>query len=115
MIKMKKSKFIAMLGVVGSLAVILIILTINMQPYLTVSQVVEDPEQYDGQEIQVKGIVKNYDGGNFNLTEDGKKIEVKVDDVNIPDDLENGIEVVVTGKFDAKKEIVATEILTQCS
>ncbi len=49
------------------------------------------------------------------MTEDGKKIEVKVDDVNIPDDLENGIEVVVTGKFDAKKEIVATEILTQCS
>ncbi len=113
---MKKSKVIAMLGVVGSLAIILIILTINMQPYLTVSQVVEDPEIYDGQEIQVKGIVKNYDGGDFNLTEDGKKIEVKVDDLeNIPEDLENGIEVVVTGKFNAKKVIEATEILTQCS
>ncbi len=113
---MKKSKAIAMLGVVGSLAVVLIILSINMQPYLTVSQVVEDPERYDGQEIQVKGIVKNYDGGDFNLTEDGKKIEVKVDDLDtIPEDLENGIEVVVTGKFDAKKFIKATEILTQCS
>ncbi len=112
---MKKSKVIAMLGVVGSLAVVIIILSINMQPYLTVSQVVEDPERYDEQEIQVKGIVKNYDGGDFNLTEDGKKIEVKVDDVTVPDDLENGIEVVVTGKFDAKKVITATEILTQCS
>ncbi len=112
---MKKSKAIAMLGVVGSLAVVLIILSINMQPYLTVSQVVEDPERFDDQEIQVKGIVKNYDGGDFNLTEDGKKIEVKVDDVTVPDDLENGIEVVVTGKFDAKKVLTATEILTQCS
>ncbi len=112
---MKKSKAIAMLGVVGSLAVVLIILSINMQPYLTVSQVVEDPERFDEQEIQVKGIVKNYDGGDFNLTEDGKKIEVKVDDVTVPDDLENGIEVVVTGKFDAKKVLTATEILTQCS
>ncbi len=112
---MKKSKAIAMLGVVGSLAVVIIILSINMQPYLTVSQVVEDPERYDEQEIQVKGIVKNYDGGDFNLTEDGKKIEVRVKEITVPDDLENGIEVVVTGKFDAKKVLTATEILTQCS
>ncbi len=112
---MKKSKAIAMLGVVGSLAVVLIILSINMQPYLTVSQVVEDPQRYDDQEIQVKGIVKNFHGDDFNLTEDGKKIEVKVDDLTVPDDLENGIEIVVTGKFDAKKVLTATEILTQCS
>ncbi len=115
---MKKSKMYAMFGVIGSLALILLILSINVRPYLTVSQVTKDPSLYDNQEIEVKGIVDSYDddGGNFRLEEDSDDILVKTNDIDIPNDVEDGMEVVVTGIYDASSNtLTATEILTQCS
>jgi len=113
---MEKSKKLAMIGLIGSMILILFILSINTRPYLSVSQVRENPTIYDNQEIQVKGIVDDFDGDDFKLTEGGDRIKVKVDDVDVPDDLDEDMEVVVTGKYDASSNsLAATEILTQCS
>ena len=115
---MKKSKMYATFGVIGSLVLILLILSINTRPYLTVSQVTKDPTLYDNQEIQVKGIVDGYDddGGDFKLEEDSDYIKVKADDIDVPNDVEDGMEIVVTGIYDASSNsLTATEILTQCS
>ena len=112
---MKKSKIIAIGGIVVSIIVIVLLLTINSRPYLQVSQVVSNPSQYHNKEIQVIGITQGFSGGNFNLTENENTILIDMSGVSIPNDLENGVKVVVTGIFNSSLSILATQVLTQCS
>lgn len=113
--RFKKSGIIAVVGVIVSLIVIITLLSINVRPYLSVSQVVANPSQYDNQEIQVIGIVQGFSGANFNLTESGNSILIDTTSVNIPDELTNGTQVVVTGIFHSSLLLTASLILTQCS
>ncbi|MFX0057767.1 MAG: cytochrome c maturation protein CcmE [Candidatus Hodarchaeota archaeon] len=112
---MKKTKIIAILAVIVSLSLIIILIFINIRPYLKVSQLVSDPTKYDNREIQVIGIVQDFSGGNFNLTENTDRILIDVSETAIPSELENGLQVVVMGLFNATLILKATQILTQCS
>ncbi|MFX0010417.1 MAG: cytochrome c maturation protein CcmE [Candidatus Hermodarchaeota archaeon] len=112
---MKKSKIIAIVGIVVSVIVIIALLTISSRPYLTVSQVVLNPLEYDNKEIQVIGTVQEFAGSDFNLTENTYSIYVDINGLSPPTDLSNGIKVVVNGIFDSSMVLVANQILTQCS
>jgi cytochrome c-type biogenesis protein CcmE len=114
-IRLKKSKIIAIAGITISIIVIIAMLTTTARPYLRVSQVVKNPSKYDNKEIQVIGIVEGYAGSDFNLTESGYSILVDINGLTPPTDLENGIEVVVTGLFSSLLVLLANQILTQCS
>jgi len=113
--KMKKSKLIAIGGIVVSIIIIVSLISINSRPYLQVSQVVSSPSQYHNRNIQVIGIAQGFSGGDFNLTEGGSSIMIDMSGIPTPNDLDNGIKVVVTGIFNSSLILVATQILTQCS
>ncbi|MBY8984253.1 MAG: cytochrome c maturation protein CcmE [Candidatus Lokiarchaeota archaeon] len=112
---MKKSKLIAIGVIIVSVIVIVSLITINSRPYLQVSQVASNPSQYHNREIQVIGVAQGFSGGNFNLIENEYSIIIDISGIPIPNDLENGIQVVVTGLFDSSLVIVATQVHTQCS
>jgi cytochrome c-type biogenesis protein CcmE len=114
-LKVKRSRIIAGLGIIGAVSIITVILIFNFRPYLQISQVFEDPSRYHNQEIQVIGIVEGYSGGNFNLTQGNNKIFIDVSDITVPDDVENGIQVAVMGWFNQLLYLNATQILVQCS
>ncbi|MHA2006756.1 MAG: cytochrome c maturation protein CcmE domain-containing protein [Promethearchaeota archaeon] len=112
---LKKSKIIAIVGIVASIIIIVSLITINSRPYLQVSNVASNPAKYHNKEIQVIGIVEGFSGGDFNLTEDEFSIAVDINGITPPSDLENGVKVVVTGRFNSSLVLVANQILTQCS
>jgi len=112
---LKRTKIIAIVGIVLSLSLIITLVLLNVRPYLKVSQVVANSAKYDNQEIQVIGIVQDFSGGNFNLTENNDKIMIDVSYVSVPSELTNGLQIVVVGQFNSSLVIVATLILTQCS
>jgi cytochrome c-type biogenesis protein CcmE len=112
---LKKSKIIAIVSIVASIIIIVTLITVNSRPYLQVSQVVSVPSKYENKQIQVIGIVQGFSGGNFNLTENEYRILVDVSGITVPGELENGIQVVVTGHFDSSLILIANQILTQCS
>jgi len=115
MTALKKSKIIAIAGIAISIIVIITLLSINSRPYLKVSQVALDPSQYDNKQIQVIGIVEGFAGNDFNLTENEYSVYVDINGLSPPTDLDNGIQVVVTGVFNSSLVLVASQILTQCS
>ena len=112
---MKKSKVIALIILVISFTALGILLALSTRPYLTVAQVLENPSSYNNQEIEVIGIVQDFSGGDFNLTEGDLKIAVNTTDVIIPEDFSNEIEVVVKGIFIDNSVLYAIQIITQCS
>ena len=112
---MKKSKLIAIGGISISIIVIVSLLILNSRPYLQVSQVASNPSQYHNRNIQVIGITQGFSGGDFNLTESAYSIFIDMSQIPIPNDLDNGLKVVVTGIFNSSLVITATQILTQCS
>jgi len=112
---MKRSRIIAGLGIIGAVSIITVILIFNFRTYLQISQVLENPSRYHNQEIQVIGIVEGYSGGNFYLTQGNDNIYIDVSGINVPDDVEDGIQVVVMGLFNSLLFLNATQILVQCS
>ena len=112
---MKKSKVIVVLILITSFVAIGFLLILSTRPYLTVAQVLENPSNYNNQEIEVIGIVQDYSSGNFNLTEGSYKIVIETSGITIPDDFSNGIQVVVRGVFVLSSILNANQILTQCS
>ncbi|KKM26874.1 hypothetical protein LCGC14_1580360 [marine sediment metagenome] len=115
MVRFKKSKIIAIVAIVASIIIIISLLSINARPYLQVSQVTANPTNYNNREIQVIGIVQGFSGGDFNLTEGENAILISTSGVIVPNDVDNGLEVVVTGIFNSSLTLTATQILTQCS
>ena len=112
---MKKSKIIAILGIIVSISVISVLLIQNIRPYLSVSQITGDPTRYENQDIQVIGIVQGYSGGNFSLIEDENSILIDVSDISIPSTLENDMKVVVLGTMESSLILKAIQIIIQCS
>ena len=115
MFNIKKSRIIAISGIIGAITIITVILIFNFRPYLQISQVLDDPTRYHNQEIQVFGTVEGFSGGNFNLTQGNDKILIDISGITVPDDVVNGIEVVVMGLFNSLLYLNATQILVQCS
>ena len=113
---MRKSKIVAISGIGISLIIIATLGINNLRPYLTVSKVMENPNEFDNSEIQVKGIVENYTDNIFYLSEGSDRIKVNLGDLTIPIEFEDGIDVVITGNYRSDtNEIAATQIITQCS
>ena len=112
---MKKSKIIALAGITISIIIIVVLLTQSSRPYLKVSQVASNPTKYDNKEVQIIGVVQGFAGSDFNLTESGYSIFVDLNGLTPPTDLENGIQVVVTGHFNSSLVLAASQILTECS
>ncbi len=106
---------IALIGIIVAVIGITIVLIFSARPYITVSQVLANPSKYYNQEIQVFGTVRDYSGGNFNLTEDGDYISVDTSDCDIPSGLNNGMDVVVTGILNSSLILKASLIVTQCN
>jgi cytochrome c-type biogenesis protein CcmE len=111
----KKSKVIALIILIVSFVAIGFLLFYSTRPYLTVAQVLENPSHYNNQEIEVIGIVRDFSGGDFNLTEGSYKISINTSDVSVPGDFSNGMEVVVRGIFSQSSILKAIQIITQCS
>jgi len=113
---LKKTKIIAIVGIVASIVIIIAMVTANARPYLKVSQVTSNPSGYNNREVQVIGIVQGFSGGDFNLIEGEDSILIDTSTLStIPSELENGIEVVITGIFSSDLSLAASQILTQCS
>ncbi len=112
---MKRSRIIASLGIIGAISIIIVVLILNFRPYLQISQVLEDPSRYHNQEIQVIGIVEGYSGGNFNLTQGDYNIFIDVSEITVPNDVVDGIQIVVMGRFNQLLYLNAAQILVQCS
>ena len=112
---MKKSKVVALVILIVSFIAIGFLLILSTRPYLTVAQVLENPSNYNNQEIEVIGIVQDYTSNDFNLTEGSYKIAINTSEVSIPVDFSNGIEIVVRGVFRYSSILNAIQIITQCS
>ncbi len=115
MLNVKRSRIVAGLGIIGAISIIIVVLILNFRPYLQISQVLEDPSRYHNPEIQVMGIVEGFSGGNFNLTQGDNTIFIDVSDITVPDDVVDGIQIVVMGRFNNLLYLNATQILVQCS
>jgi cytochrome c-type biogenesis protein CcmE len=101
--------------IIASIIGLIVIATFNTRPFLTVSQVVNNAESYDNQEIQVSGVVEELIGNEFFIVEGTDKIKVIPYNIIIPNDVYNGSEVVVQGEFNATNiSIKVYEILTYC-
>lgn len=115
---MKKTKIIAIVGIIASIVIIIAMVSVNARPYVRVSQVTSNPSAYDNREIQVIGIVQGYSGGDFNLADSTNLAESIIIDISlldsIPIELENGFEIVITGIFNSGT-LIASQILVQCS
>ncbi|HEC37435.1 MAG TPA: hypothetical protein ENI29_04305 [bacterium] len=114
-LRLKKTKIIAVVAIVASIVIIISLLSVNARPYLKVSQVTANPSRYNNKEIQVIGVVQDFSGGDFNLTEGEDAILVYTSGITVPNELVNGIEVVIKGIFNSSLILTATQILLQCS
>jgi cytochrome c-type biogenesis protein CcmE len=112
----KRNKLIAIIGIAISVIVIGTLLVINIRPYLGVTQIISGSSSYDNQEVQVIGIVQDFNGENFSLTENTYSLSVDAKGTAIPPELQNGIKIVVTGIFSSSPMVlIANQILVQCS
>ncbi|UCC21401.1 MAG: cytochrome c maturation protein CcmE [Promethearchaeota archaeon] len=112
---LKSKKILGLIIVLASIIGLIIILAFNTRPFLTVSQVVNNAQLYDNQEIQVSGIVEELIGNEFYIAEGSDRIRVIPDNIIIPNDVYNGSEVVVQGEFNASNiSMKVYEILTYC-
>jgi cytochrome c-type biogenesis protein CcmE len=114
---MKRSKIIIIISIVAAVFVIVVLLSLNARPYLSVTEVTQNPSKYNGNQIQVIGIVENFNNNtdSFYLTENELKLNVNISSVNVPNNLVNGMEIVVTGILINSTILIASQILTQCS
>ncbi|MFQ5712010.1 MAG: cytochrome c maturation protein CcmE [Candidatus Geothermarchaeales archaeon] len=94
-------------------------LTSYVNPYLTVSQVAQNPGEYHNQEVQIIGFVANgsvqISGSNlsFLLADEASDIRVTYGR-GVPQNFQEGIQVVVMGSLTGANHVTATNILTKC-
>jgi cytochrome c-type biogenesis protein CcmE len=85
-------------------------------PYMTVSEVTNHSSSYLNKEIEIKGIVKNWNttARTFEMTDEESRLVVSYD--NIPDGFNNEKEIVVSGILTGANGLVleAEEITVGC-
>jgi cytochrome c-type biogenesis protein CcmE len=107
---------IILVATIGFVAYAMLNLFVN--PYLSVDQVVENPESYMGRKVQLKGA---YQAGslttvvdNATLVMEGENNTITVQILGAPPNLIDGQEIVAIGHLESKYLFIATEILTSC-
>lgn len=93
-------------------------LNLFVDPYLSVDQVVENPDLYVGRNVQVKG---SYQTGSLTMTStnvtlvmEGENNTIIVLILGETPNLIDGQEIVAIGQIQSKYLIEATKILTSC-
>lgn len=93
-------------------------LNIFVDPYLSVDDVVENPESYMGRTIQVKGALQ---AGSLDITAENVTIVIEGDNHTITvlilgevPNMIDGQEIVAIGTLDSAIILRATQILTSC-
>ncbi|MFW9891829.1 MAG: cytochrome c maturation protein CcmE [Candidatus Thorarchaeota archaeon] len=93
-------------------------LNLFVDPYLSVDNVVEDPEAYMGRTIQVKGALQpgslTISAENVTLVIEGDNYTITVLVVGEVPDMIDGQDIVAIGTLEPAGYIRATEILTSC-
>lgn len=94
-------------------------LTFYIQPYLTISQVLDNSKEYQGREIQIIGVIANESvqivGSSlrFLLADDESAIQVNYEGP-IPQNFQEGIQAVAIGRLTSPSQFEAKSILTKC-
>jgi cytochrome c-type biogenesis protein CcmE len=111
--------------IIGALIIVSVVLaydafTAYINPYLSVSDIVEHSAEYADEEIQVLGVVVNgsrsweEDGfPTFNLT-DGQYTVVVIHEGQLPQGFTEGQQVVVIGNLASPDRIRSKEMLVKC-
>jgi cytochrome c-type biogenesis protein CcmE len=93
-------------------------LNLFVDPYLSVDEVVQNPDLYVGRRIQVKGA---YQAGSLTTTTDNVTLIMEGDNFTITvlllaesPNLIDGQEIVAIGELQSEYLIYATDILTSC-
>ena len=93
-------------------------LNLFVDPYVSVDEVVENPDAYMGRTIQVKGTLQP---GSLTVTADNVTLVIEGDNRTITvlllgevPDMMDGQEIVAIGTLESASLIRATEILTSC-
>lgn len=107
---------IILVATIGFVAYAMLNLFVN--PYLSVDQVVENPDLYMGRNVQVKGA---YQAGSLTSTIDNVTLVMEGDNNTITvlilgetPNLIDGQEIVAIGQIQSESLILATKILTSC-
>ena len=89
------------------------------QPYLTVTQVVENSDRYHGKDVRVIGTITDASTGNGNLALQFRLADAQ-NSINVmyngspPQNFEMGIQAVIVGKLLTADLIEASSILLKC-
>ncbi len=111
-----KMIFLAMLAI---MSVALVFSAVQQSdPYLTVTQVVEHSDRYQGKVVQVIGVISAGANGEnatnaFRLTDNQESIIV-VYRGPLPENFKVGIQAVIVGTLSSEKSIEASNILLKC-
>lgn len=104
-------KQVRIMGLVVIVAVLVAILIWSMvpEPIYEVEQVLDDPDSFDGERMNVKGVVVNWEAGNPNFTladsDDGSlTIEVSHSGA-IPEGFGNNVTAIIKGTFHAGSSV----------
>jgi len=91
-----------------------------VNPYLSVTQVVKNLDHYNGRNLQVMGVVElgSFDRGNdgtirFALNDGTEAINVKYTGA-LPQNFDEGKDVVIVGSLSGDATVDATQILVKC-
>ncbi|TET06092.1 MAG: cytochrome c maturation protein CcmE [Candidatus Thorarchaeota archaeon] len=118
---MKKKTRIAAIAIILVATIGLVayaMLNLFVDPYVSVDEVVENPDAYMGRTIQVKGTLQP---GSLTVTADNVTLVIEGDNRTITvlllgevPDMMDGQEIVAIGTLESASLIRATEILTSC-
>lgn len=116
---MKISGKLVLLPILAIVSVALIFSAVQQSdPYLTVTQVVEHPDRYQGRVIQVIGVISSGANGEnstntFRLTDNQTSLNV-VYRGPLPENFKIGIQAVIVGTLSSGKTLEASNILLKC-
>jgi len=116
---MKISGKLLFLAILAIVSVALVFSAVQQSdPYLTVTQVVEHSDRYQGRVVQVIGIISGGANGEnatnaFRLTDSQESINV-VYRGPLPENFQVGIQAVVVGTMSSEKTLEASNILLKC-
>ena len=109
-----------LLATLATISVMLVFSAIQQsQPYLTVTQVVENSDKYHGKEVRVIGVITDASAGSGNLALQFRLADAR-NSINVmyngspPQNFEMGIQAVIVGKLSNVDLIEASSILLKC-
>jgi cytochrome c-type biogenesis protein CcmE len=117
---MKTRGRVLFLAALATVSVVLIFNAIQQsQPYLTVTQVVENSDRYQGKEVQVIGVIADIPTSDENLAlrfrlSDGQESISVVYEGPVPQNLRIGAQAVIIGRVSSGSVLEASSMLVKC-